>query len=355
MACLKCGSEWVTRKGKDMVSCPECCKLQRWKARKQGRLPAKLERSCKRCGEPFSAEGSAMSTAAYCKRCRPLVRRERARQINKEIAAGERIPQQQSKPLVSRHCLECGKQLRTGQRKYCRKACFYKARNEGRQSWDRTRQEESYWHRGGRWANAPSTKYIGVLNQAMRSVLKQAESFRRMLLSKSPHCLHCGNRHDRPSSNFCSNECASLHTSERSCKHCGRTFVALGARGPALRICKACKKRAKQECSRRRKRKYGRNHRQRARHHGVRYVPVPVKEIYERDNYTCQICSKKCLPKAMVSKATGKIHPRSPSIDHIVPMCRGGEHVEANLQTACFKCNSLKSSSGGGQLRLTFA
>jgi 5-methylcytosine-specific restriction endonuclease McrA len=117
-------------------------------------------------------------------------------------------------------------------------------------------------------------------------------------------------------------------------------------------VCSDCKAIAKREIGRRRKIKYGRNHRQRARHHGVRYVPVPVKAIYERDNYTCQICSKKCLPKAIFSKATGKIHPQSPSIDHIVPMCRGGDHVESNLQTACFKCNSLKSSKGGGQLRL---
>jgi 5-methylcytosine-specific restriction endonuclease McrA len=42
----------------------------------------------------------------------------------------------------------------------------------------------------------------------------------------------------------------------------------------------------------------------------------------------------------------------SPSIDHIVPMSRGGDHVEENLQTACFRCNTLKSDKGGGQLRL---
>jgi 5-methylcytosine-specific restriction endonuclease McrA len=61
------------------------------------------------------------------------------------------------------------------------------------------------------------------------------------------------------------------------------------------------------------------------------------------------------LPKAMMHKKTGKIHPRSPSIDHIVPMSRGGDHVESNLQTACFLCNSLKSNKGGGQMRLPIA
>jgi hypothetical protein len=39
MSCLRCGSDWRTVKGKNMVSCPECCKTQRCKARKQGRLP----------------------------------------------------------------------------------------------------------------------------------------------------------------------------------------------------------------------------------------------------------------------------------------------------------------------------
>lgn len=352
MACLKCGSEWVTRKGKDMVSCPECCRLQRCKARKQGRLPATLERTCKRCGEAFTAEGSAMSQASYCKPCRPLARNERIQQWKQDVAAGVRQTTPQAKRGSGRPCLKCGKPLRHSQPKYCSRACFFAARNEGRQSWDRTRQLESVWHRGGRWANAPSTKYIGVLNDSMQSVLKCWSNFRRALQRQKPICLQCDNQCKGEGREFCSKRCAFAYREMLPCKQCSRPTPSRRNR-PSL--CKACAKDAKRESSRNEKQKYGRNHRQRARHHGVRYVPVPVKEIYERDNYTCQICSKKCLPKAMVSKATGKIHPRSPSIDHIVPMCRGGEHVEANLQTACFKCNSLKSSSGGGQLRLTFA
>jgi 5-methylcytosine-specific restriction endonuclease McrA len=85
----------------------------------------------------------------------------------------------------------------------------------------------------------------------------------------------------------------------------------------------------------------------------VKYVRFRLQDIYERDAYTCQICRKRVLKRARYRKSDGKIHPRSPSIDHIVAMARGGNHEPHNCQTACFICNSRKGASGGGQLRLS--
>jgi 5-methylcytosine-specific restriction endonuclease McrA len=36
-------------------------------------------------------------------------------------------------------------------------------------------------------------------------------------------------------------------------------------------------------------------------------------------------------------------------------MSTGGNHEPDNCQTACFMCNTRKSDSGGGQLRLAIA
>ena len=48
--------------------------------------------------------------------------------------------------------------------------------------------------------------------------------------------------------------------------------------------------------------------------------------IWQRDNFTCQICgARKFL-----------------SIDHIIPENKGGKLTENNLQTLCKKCNSKK-------------
>lgn len=154
----------------------------------------------------------------------------------------------------------------------------------------------------------------------------------------------------RTGSRFCSLECIRRNTVQVPCKKCGRPAVARGARKSAA--CSECQRQSKTEENRRAKQKYGRNHRQRARHHGVKYVAFPVRDIYERDGYRCQLCGKAVLPKAVYRKRDGKIHPRSPTIDHILPMCRGGNHEPDNCQTACFICNSRKSSKGGWQLRL---
>lgn len=50
------------------------------------------------------------------------------------------------------------------------------------------------------------------------------------------------------------------------------------------------------------------------------------KNIFQRDNYTCQYCSSR----------------ENLTVDHILPVARGGEWTWENLVTACSKCNSRK-------------
>jgi hypothetical protein len=352
MACLKCGSEWVTLKGKDMASCPECCKQQRCKARKQGRLPSEQEKTCERCGCKFTAIGAnAVAKSRHCATCSPLARREYNQARNDKIKAGDwkAKPQRNRK---GRKCLRCGSPLNHNQNKYCGSGCYNAAKKEGAQAWDRTAQLESVWHRGGRWACAPSRKPVQEMRTNMQAFLRKVQRLYRAAAKKNEWCRHCGKACRPERKGFCSPKCFAVYREMLPCSRCESLTPSMWKR---RQLCPACSEIANREQARRYKRLYGRNHRSRARHHGVRYQSVPVKQIYERDNYTCQICLKKCLPRAMLSKQTGKIHPMSPTIDHIVPMCRGGDHVEANLQTACFRCNSMKGSKGGGQLRLSIS
>ena len=53
-------------------------------------------------------------------------------------------------------------------------------------------------------------------------------------------------------------------------------------------------------------------------------------EIFKRDAFQCQYCGK--TPPSVVLE-----------IDHIQPVCKGGENSEENLLTACFDCNRGKS------------
>lgn len=69
--------------------------------------------------------------------------------------------------------------------------------------------------------------------------------------------------------------------------------------------------------------------------------------IFKRDGYCCQICGKRLA----MSKAAP--HPKSPTLDHIIPLARGGTHESSNIQAAHFMCNALKSAgSAADQLLL---
>jgi len=49
----------------------------------------------------------------------------------------------------------------------------------------------------------------------------------------------------------------------------------------------------------------------------------------------------------------GGLAPRSPELDHRRPLSKGGAHTYANCQTACRKCNGLKSNRAVvGQINL---
>lgn len=69
-------------------------------------------------------------------------------------------------------------------------------------------------------------------------------------------------------------------------------------------------------------------------------------EIFERDGWRCGICKRK------VSRTLEYPHPRSASLDHIVPIVDGGEHTRANTQCAHLECNLRKRHLGPGQLLL---
>lgn len=72
-------------------------------------------------------------------------------------------------------------------------------------------------------------------------------------------------------------------------------------------------------------------------------------EIYDRDDWRCQLCGGK------IRKGTRYPNPMSPSIDHIIPLTEGGADAPSNVQAAHLRCNRAKqhrSMGRGEQLRL---
>jgi 5-methylcytosine-specific restriction endonuclease McrA len=69
---------------------------------------------------------------------------------------------------------------------------------------------------------------------------------------------------------------------------------------------------------------------------GALVEKIEGKEIYERDGWVCRICG------GIVLREEQHPHPLSPTLDHIRPLAKGGNHTRSNLQLAHFICNSYK-------------
>jgi len=76
-----------------------------------------------------------------------------------------------------------------------------------------------------------------------------------------------------------------------------------------------------------------------ARRKGAKIVEkFKIIEIFERDKWICQIC------KLPVDKTLKFPNSFSPSLDHIIPLIKGGNHTKANTQLAHLSCNIRKGA-----------
>jgi 5-methylcytosine-specific restriction endonuclease McrA len=79
---------------------------------------------------------------------------------------------------------------------------------------------------------------------------------------------------------------------------------------------------------------------------GVEHESYLGVHIFERDSWTCQICGRK------INKRLKWPNPHSKSIDHIIPLSKGGDDRPLNVQAAHLRCNLGKSIKSVGQLML---
>lgn len=123
--------------------------------------------------------------------------------------------------------------------------------------------------------------------------------------------------------------------SARTCKRCG-----IGLSKKWITLCADCK--------RSQKRDEGKSWRKRCRALGLPYEPIVRTIVFERDGWRCQICGRS-TPKRL----KGTSHKRSPTLDHRIPLSRGGPHQYENVQCACRECNTTKGNrSNIGQMHL---
>jgi 5-methylcytosine-specific restriction endonuclease McrA len=79
----------------------------------------------------------------------------------------------------------------------------------------------------------------------------------------------------------------------------------------------------------------------RAQEAGVKITKGRRWAVHERDGWICRICGDPVNRDAAVPALD------APVIDHRIPLAAGGEHSEANWQTAHYYCNSVKRDQVG--------
>jgi len=116
------------------------------------------------------------------------------------------------------------------------------------------------------------------------------------------------------------------------CRHCGNLFVGKG---------KYCNKR----CSNRNhEAKATRLRINRAKRNGNIDNDITLDKLIQRDNNVCHICNKECDLNDYTYKNNSFVAGNNyPSIDHVIPLAKGGTHTWSNVKLAHRQCNSLKS------------
>lgn len=66
---------------------------------------------------------------------------------------------------------------------------------------------------------------------------------------------------------------------------------------------------------------------------GETFAPL---DVHTRDDWVCQLCQRAIDPEVVWPD------PMSASVDHIVPLSKGGTHSMINVQSAHLRCNSSK-------------
>jgi hypothetical protein len=279
-----------------------------------------------------------------------------------------------------RACKECGKALPTLVRRQGRPASFCGQRCR---SLHNSKSVVSLCRKCG----VPFRGYAGKLFCSPRC------RFVRLLSDPVP-CKECGSEfvRDNHCRKHCSRECAQKSTDRRvaelaertrlsaatlQCLCCGAAFrkkrTGRNAGKYCSRECAFEARRLKLPCAsitrRREAPLYGQlavwfyswgtddlepknigcrrgGHKYRCLLYGCHYECFSSKSIFERDNWTCQICQCALLKK-FTRFANGVVAHNSPSLDHIIPLSLGPVspgHCPSNVQAACWKCNVAKGN-----------
>jgi len=277
--CEICNIEFETTKLNKKYCSPKCGK-QGAKIRAAKRRGTDIIKDCPICGERFEI-GTNGALTKYCSQdCADEARRIRNRERWREANPGWN-------DRTNKVCEWCGKSYEVkpkyaSQSRFCSDECRHRSKG-----------------------HKPMEEYLKELEQQKEETARIKEAERK----------------------------ARIKT--KACTECGETFKTIQ---PNQLTCS-------KECSRLRKNRLKRHYKE-ERYNETNLIDkdITVKVLYKRDKGICYICGGKCDFKDH-TQINGHFTagPNYPSIDHIIPIARGGMHTWDNVKLAHHYCNSMKS------------
>ncbi len=352
--CEWCGSHWIgkIRRGRPKTVCsPQCRRISQnvYNRRRNRRAVWETRRPCERCGEPAASYRSkhcpdCIENAVEGRACRGCFGHYVVPVTSGVMfcskACGTRHQNRfRIKGMTEEACNRCGAEYERRRDNYggfCSQTCSAYANGDVRR-----------WQALRRAMCRPPYLVPRFDMRLQRGSLRR--SFNR--IGRKAECEWCGKVYKGKLSlaRYCSDVCSYTAADKRrnwkprmcECRECGASFTPeYGDHRRAF-----CSGRCSGRWANRNRR--SESHRARARRAGVDYEPIRSKLVFERDGWMCGICGGK------IWKHTKAPHPKSASLDHIMPISLGGGHVHTNVQAAHFWCNSKKGNrAAGSQLLL---
>lgn len=334
--CRTCGKEVqqaANRTGRTKEYCSPAC--QRSSHRASRRVPASVgPAKCQVCKKEIQRRGRGRRGKCCSQKCRDEARKKPAvcavcgRDFLARPGAKTCSPScARANRAIKASCLRCGKvftKKRTPAGNYSSSARMYC----GRDCAFAHKTERSAWRKLGNWFSKWGDDVWPTLVKC-----------------------RCGEMHkvSSPSDSQACGRCRHTESRRGPCDKCGQEII----RRSGVRFCRECVAAKKRAARRRQRRRHRQTHgnattfRKRCRKYSAHYEPVSRKLIFERDKWTCQICRCKLLPKYSLIVGTRQVNPRSPTIDHKIPLSEGPSgpgHTPGNCQAACWGCNTERGN-----------
>jgi hypothetical protein len=149
--------------------------------------------------------------------------------------------------------------------------------------------------------------------------------------SKKTVCTECVARSNERIAARKKKEANRNYFPEKKCLVCGSVFVD----SSLTRNKKVCSRKCTHKADRD---KHNYSAKRRAIIFGANHIPYSRADVFERDGYTCYLCG---LPLDMTSTMPAYF---SATVDHVVPLSRGGQDNLSNVRAAHLICNMRKSN-----------